>query len=49
MLVLPGKLDPTLFTTDHTSGEPYIMWAGTPYEHIMMPVHPEAGMGEEMP
>jgi hypothetical protein len=38
MLVLPGKLDQTVFTTDHHSGEPYIMWAGTPYEHIMMPV-----------
>ncbi len=38
MLLLPGKLDPKLFSTDPTSGEPYIMWAGTPYEHIMMPV-----------
>ena len=38
MLLFPDKLDTTLFTTDHTSGEPYVMWAGTPYEHIMMPV-----------
>jgi hypothetical protein len=38
MLVLPGELDQTVFTTDHHSGEPYIMWAGTPYEHIMMPL-----------
>jgi hypothetical protein len=38
MLVLPGKLDQTVFTSDHQSGEPYVMWAGTPYEHIMMPV-----------
>ncbi len=38
MLVLPGKLDTTLFSTDPNSGEPYIMWAGTPYEHIMMPI-----------
>ena len=38
MLVLPGKLDQSVFSTDHHSGKPYIMWAGTPYEHIMMPV-----------
>ena len=38
MLLLPGELDQTAFSTDHHSGEPYIMWAGTPYEHIMMPV-----------
>ena len=41
MIVLPGELDQTVFTTDHLSGEPYIMWAGTPYEHIMMPVADE--------
>lgn len=38
MLILPEQLDPAVFSTDHTSGGPYIMWAGTPYEHIMMPV-----------
>ncbi len=38
MLLLPGELDQTVFSTDHASGEPFIMWAGTPYEHIMMPV-----------
>jgi hypothetical protein len=38
MLLLPGELDQTAFATDHDSGEPYIMWAGTPYEHIMVPV-----------
>jgi hypothetical protein len=38
MILLPGELDQTLFPTDHTYGGPYIMWAGTPYEHIMMPV-----------
>jgi hypothetical protein len=45
MLILPGELDQTVFTTDHHSGEPYIMWAGTPYEHIMMPV----GEGKNSP
>jgi hypothetical protein len=38
MLLLPEGLDQSVFSTDHDSGEPYIMWAGTPYEHIMMPV-----------
>jgi hypothetical protein len=38
MLLLPGELDQSVFSTDHASGGPFIMWAGTPYEHIMMPV-----------
>ena len=38
MLLMPGELDPNVFSTDHHSGHPYIMWAGTPYEHIMMPM-----------
>ena len=38
MLIMPEALDQDVFTTDHDSGEPFIMWAGTPYEHIMMPV-----------
>jgi len=38
MLLFPGKLDTSLFSTDPNSGGPYVMWAGTPYEHIMMPV-----------
>jgi hypothetical protein len=39
MLLLPGKLDTTLYSTDFHSGGPWIMWAGTPYEHIMVPVN----------
>lgn len=38
MFILPGEIDQTVFTTDHHSGGPWLMWAGTPYEHIMMPV-----------
>jgi hypothetical protein len=38
MILLPGELDQTAFSTDPYSGGPFIMWAGTPYEHIMMPV-----------
>ena len=45
MLLLPGDLDQSVFSTDHHAGGPFIMWAGTPYEHIMMPVA-EGEMGE---
>jgi hypothetical protein len=38
MLLLPEDLVESGFSADHTSGAPWIMWAGTPYEHIMMPV-----------
>jgi hypothetical protein len=38
MLLLPGELDQSVFSTDHHAGGPFIMWAGTPYEHIMLPV-----------
>jgi hypothetical protein len=41
MLIVPGKLDKTFFSTDHHSGEPWIMYAGTPYEHVMIPVEEE--------
>lgn len=35
--------DPALFegiSTDPHNGGPYVMWAGTPYAHIMLPVEP---------
>jgi hypothetical protein len=38
MLLLPGDLAETGLSTKHGSGGPWIMWAGTPFEHIMMPV-----------
>lgn len=44
MLLLPGELDQSVFSTDHASGGPFIMWAGTPYEHIMMPVSDDMPM-----
>jgi hypothetical protein len=34
----PKQLDG--FSSDHTSGGPYVMWKGTPFAHIMMPVAP---------
>lgn len=38
MLFSTSKLDPAVYGTDPNSGRPWIMWPGTPYEHIMMPV-----------
>ena len=38
MLVSPQPWDPALFTNDHHSGGPWIMFAGTPAEHLMVPV-----------
>ena len=38
MIILPEELDQSVFSTDHASGGAFIMFAGTPYEHIMMPV-----------
>jgi hypothetical protein len=48
MLIMPGEIDQSVFTTDPLSGEPFIMYAGTPYEHIMMPVdaHAMVEMGD---
>lgn len=42
MVIMPGEIDQTVYSTDPLSGEPFIMWAGTPYEHIMMPVDTHA-------
>ena len=39
VMIFPSqKLDVKVYGTDSDSGKPWIMWAGTPYEHIMMPV-----------
>lgn len=40
MLLLEGGLDESLYSTDHLAGGPYVMWAGTPYAHLMVPVAP---------
>ena len=42
MILVPGKVDASRFPTDQHSGEPWLMWAGTPYEHVMVPVKDEA-------
>ncbi len=38
MVLVPGKVDASRFPTDHHSGGPWLMWAGTPYEHVMVPL-----------
>jgi ketosteroid isomerase-like protein len=48
MFLVPGGFDPADFSTDHRTGEPYIMWEGTPYEHLMVPIasHAEAASAQ---
>jgi hypothetical protein len=38
MLLMPADLVESGFSPDFHSGAPWIMWAGTPYEHLMVPV-----------
>ena len=38
MIVSSHQLDQTLYTTDRNSGGPWIMFAGTPGEHLMVPL-----------
>lgn len=38
MVFSPQKLDRKVYGTDPTAGLPYIRWAGTPYEHVVVPV-----------
>jgi hypothetical protein len=35
-------------TSDHKSGGPYVMWKGTPYAHIMVPVGSGGSMTHSM-
>ncbi len=38
MLIGPEPFNTSLYVTNRNSGQPYLMWAGTPYEHFMIPV-----------
>ncbi len=38
MVVAPFDLSPDVFSVDPMEHEPYIMFEGTPYEHLMIPV-----------
>jgi hypothetical protein len=39
MIVVPDPAMLDGFPTVHTTGGPYVMWAGTPYAHLMVPVN----------
>lgn len=38
MIFPTGKIDRKAYTTNPSSGLPHIRWAGTPYEHVVVPV-----------
>ena len=39
VMIFPvGKLDQNMYGTDPKKGGSWIMWSGTPYEHLMVPV-----------
>ena len=49
MAMVPGGFDAEYYTSDHASGYPYVMMAGTDFEHLMIPVAdmPAMDMGDE--
>jgi len=38
MIIAPNSTELEGFSTDPTTNIPYVMWKGTPYAHIMVPV-----------
>jgi hypothetical protein len=38
MLLLPEPFDQSVFSTEHGMDGPYLMFPGTPYEHMMVPL-----------
>lgn len=42
MIVSPLEFEQSRFSTDPASGIPYVVWAGTPYEHLMVLVEDTA-------
>ncbi len=40
MIILPDSAMLEGFSTDPHNGGPYVMWKGTPYAHIMVPIGP---------
>ena len=43
MILLPGG-DYSGISTEAYNGGPWIMWAGTPYVHLMVPIESHGGM-----
>ena len=42
MLIVPDPAMLEGIPTDPLSGGPYVMWPGTPFEHVMIPIYPES-------
>lgn len=43
MLIVPGENAWAGYTADAHNGAPWIMWPGTPYEHLMVPIDSYGG------
>ncbi len=48
MVIVPNNAGLDGVTTDPGDGGPWVMWAGTPYAHIMAPIGKHGHMGEGM-
>lgn len=48
MVAVPDPKTLSKFSTDWKSGGPYVMFAGTPYAHLMIPVTPAKASGDSM-
>jgi hypothetical protein len=44
MVVAPDPAHLSAFPTDPANGGPYVMWKGTPYAHLMVPLGSMEGM-----
>jgi len=38
LMVFGSKIDPTVYSNQPNTTQPWVMWKGTPYEHLMVPV-----------
>jgi hypothetical protein len=38
MMIVPDPAHIASIPAEHHAGGPYVMWKGTPYAHIMMPI-----------
>jgi hypothetical protein len=43
MIIVPDANMLEGITTDHSKGVPWVMWKGTPYAHIMVPLGRQHG------
>jgi hypothetical protein len=48
MVVIPDTSQLDKMNSDPSTGGPWVMWKGTPYAHIMVPMGPKAAGGTKM-